>query len=255
MTFNINDFKAKINQYGGLARTSFFVVSIFEKNIDRPSNQYMPSGDLRFFCKSVNMPSINLAVTDFKPQGFGMAHTMPIGINSDPLSCIFILDSDHKVLSFFHEWIQRVVNYDLSGGAFSSVDDKYPYEIGYKKEYALDMEIRFYSTHDENAFYLCTLKDVYPTQIGSINLSWEENNSLASLPVSFSYSEIRMQAAITGSPAERFSRGTGYLQYLNTVGGYGQSIEQSGLPRSIQDAVNKFTTIKNDFARLKNLFK
>ncbi len=49
MTFNINDFKAKINQYGGLARTSFFVVSIFEKIIDRPSNQYMPSGDLRFF--------------------------------------------------------------------------------------------------------------------------------------------------------------------------------------------------------------
>jgi hypothetical protein len=255
MTFNISDFKSKVDQYGGLARTSFFVVSIFEKNIDRPSNEFMPSGDLRFFCKTVTLPGINLTVNEFRPQGFGLPQSIPLGMTSDSLNCVFMMDSDHKVLSFFHEWMQRVVNYDMSGGVFSSVDDTYPYEMGYKKEYALDMEIRFYSAHDPNSFYLCTLKDVYPTQIGGLTLSWEDNNSIANLSVNFSYSEIKMQGARTGIPTDRFARGTGYLQYLNTVGGYGQTIDQIGLPRTIQDAINKFTTIRNDFARLRNLFR
>jgi hypothetical protein len=255
MAFNINEFKAKMDQYGGPARTNLFVVSIFTNSIDRPTNQFMPDGDLRFFCQTATFPGINLTVTDYKPFTYGLKQSIPTGIEAEPVNCVFMLDSDHKVLSFFHEWMQRIVNYDVSAGNLSSVDNQFPYEINYKKEYTASMEIRFFSSDNPDNFYICTLNDVFPTQIGSLSLSWAENDQVATLPVNFSYSSMRMQAARVGTPTERLSRGTGYLQQMTSIGGLGQSIVQRILPTSVQDAINRFTTVSNTFDRLKSLFK
>jgi hypothetical protein len=255
MAFNVNEFKAKMNQYGGLARTSLFVVSIFDTSIDRPPSEYIPTKDLRFFCKTATLPGINLNVSEYRPNGFGMPQSIPMGMNNESLNCVFMLDSDHKVLSYFHEWMQKIINYDVSGGVFSSVGDKYPYELGYKKDYVVAMEIRFYSAHNPEESYVCTLKDVFPTQIGSINLSWEDNNSVATLPVNFSYSEIKMQSAATGIVTSQNARGTGYLQFLNSIGTIGQTIKQTSLPTSIQDAINRFTNVGSQLPRMNNFFR
>ncbi len=256
MSFNINDFKAKINQYGGLSRTSFFVVNIYENSIaNGPSSESMPTKDLRFFCKTVTMPGINLNVSEYRPNGFGLPQSIPIGMSSDTLNCVFMMDSNHRILSYFHEWIQKVVNFDLSSGPFSSIGDRLPYEIGYKKDYACNMEIVFYSAHDIDNFYTCTLKDVFPTQVGSINLSWEENNSVATLPVNFSYSEIKMQGTRPGNNSEVNSRGLGYLQFLNTLGTKGQTINPLSLPTTIQEAINRFTRVGAQLPRIENFFR
>lgn len=254
MTFNINDFKAKMDQYGGPARTNLFVVSLFSNSINRPSNQYIPNGDLRFFCKTATFPGINLTVMDYKPFTYGLKQSITTGMDAEPVNCVFMLDSNHRVLSFFHDWMQRIVNYDVSGGNLTSVDNQFPYEMNYKKEYVASMEIRYFSSDNPDNFYICTLEDVFPTQIGSLELSWEDNDSVASLPVNFSYSSMKMQAARTGTPTERFSRGTGYLQQMTSIGGLGQSIVQNRLPTSIQDAINTFTTVSNTFDRLNSLF-
>jgi hypothetical protein len=255
MTFNINEFKSKINQYGGLSRTSFFVVNILESSIDRPSSEFIPTKDLRFFCKTVTLPGVNLNVAEYRPNAFGLPQSIPIGMTNETLNCVFMLDSNHRVLSYFHEWMQKVVNFDTSGGAFSSVGDRFPYELGYKKDYAYNMEIVFYSAHDIEDFYTCTLTDVFPTQIGSINLSWEENNSVATLPVNFSYSAIKMRGTFRGTPTDPNSRGLGYLKFLNSIGTKGQTIQQQNLPTSIQDAINRFTKVGQQLPRINNLFR
>jgi hypothetical protein len=152
--------------------------------------------------------------------------------------------------------MQRVVNYSTAGGNFSSVNDQLPYELGYKDEYSCRMIITYYSTSESNRnFYEVVLDDVFPRTVGNIDLAWDNNNSFATLPVSFSYGKIRYTAESAGTPTSRFSRGTGLLDLITSIGSVGQTISQISRPTSIQDALDQFTRISTSINRIANIFR
>lgn len=249
--FNINEFKSTIDKYGGPARSSLFVVEIIKAPNE---NDGMSTSDLRFFCQTASTPGINFGVQDYTPNGFGLRQTIPMSVNPDQFNAVFMLDSDHMVLRFFHQWMQNVINYNYEDGAFSQVDNKLPYEIGYKEDFVATIVIKHYSTDSENSYYEYVLRDAFPTQISGVDTAWGDSDAFSTATVNFAYSHMSMTGIKRGSPTDRFARGTGYLDLINRVGTTGQVINQNSLPGSIQDAINSFTSINSGISGLKTGF-
>lgn len=252
MTFDINEFKSVVNAHGGFSRSNLFVVELFSSS---PTADTIPDRDIRFFCRTASIPGINVNVAEYYPDSFGIKQSMPLTFNSDPLNCVFMLDDDNRILEFFHRWMQATVNFDVSKSKFSARGgdpSHLPFEIGYKKEYALNMSIKKFSVHDRSKYYECILSDVFPTQISPIDLSWDSNDQIATMTVNFAYSEIKMAGTIT-SDYYNSDRGFGFLDFFFSIGQRGQAIQQLAQNTGLQGAVNRFTKTVNTFSAIGNL--
>jgi len=248
-----------MNKYGGPARKNLYVVEILNGPI---ASDGMSMRDLRFFCQTATIPGLNYSVVDYYPNAFGVKQSIPTAVQPDQFNAVFMLDSDHMALRFFHQWMQSVINYNYSDGAFSAVNDQLPYEIGYKRDFACNISIKHYSTDgsdESQKYYEYTLYDAFPTQVSGVDVSWADNDSFATATINFAYAHMSVTSSRTGSPVERFSRGTGFVDYINTLGTTGVMTRQGDLPVSIQDAVNAFTrygqiksNINNSFSQIKS---
>ncbi len=204
--FNINEFKSKVNEHGGPALNSLFVAEI--ARISEPGG--ILTNDLRFFCQSVSVPGINIEVMQYKPAGIGFPEFMPMSTSPDQLNCVFMLDSDHKIITFFHKWMNSIINVGGDRGIiplrepFSSRGSGIePKEINYKNEYTTSMVVKHYSAFGNSneipGFYEYRFEGVFPTQIGPLQLSWSDT-SLSTSTVNFSYSRILHQGFQRASP-------------------------------------------------------
>ena len=220
--FSPNQFFSKLSQYGGVDKTNLFMI-----DIERYSSDEYSSSDLKFFCKTSSIPGIDFSTTEYKPQSYGMSISLPTGVSNPGLSCIFILDSANYVLSFFHNWAQKVLNYDTSQGMLTTVDGKLPYEIGYlrgSRGYGSTMTITKFNPYEGDILYSATIHDAYPINIGSIGLSWDDQNQYSSLPVSFAYSSISFTGSKSGTTSGNLNRSQGNIQYLSSLRRKGQTI-------------------------------
>lgn len=220
--FSPNQFFSKLTQYGGVDRTNLFMVSI-----DPYSDNIESAPDLRFFCKTAQIPGIDFSTSEYKPQGYGMGISLPTGVTNPGFTSMFILDSDNFVLSYFHRWAQKVLNYDASYGMLASTDGKLPYEIGYLRGptgYGSTLTLTKFNPYDGEVFYQTVLHDVYPINIGSVSLTWEEQNTYSTLPVSFAYSSIAFTGSKAGTTDGYLNRAKGNVNYLSSLRRKGQTI-------------------------------
>lgn len=201
MPFNINEFSSKIGEYGGLARPNAFEVEFTPMRVNgfpntiQSRNPTLANLNTKFLCQTVTFPSLIIETFEYRPNNNDISQSMPQAIGHGDLECVFMVDDQHKMAEFFHTWFRLVTNY-----SDSTFGDQMQYELGYKSDYACGMSIRMFSRSPVqggggvgNSFYQCYLKDVFPVQIGSINLEWAMNDSYMTLPVSFSYSSYTMQ--------------------------------------------------------------
>lgn len=236
---NINEFKANLNRYDGIAKGNLFHVIIHGK--DRGG---LRIGDLHTFCKATTMPGINLRTFENTPMNYGMPQAMPYGITSEPLNCTFFLDSNHAVLGFFHAWMQEIINYDVERPNMT-VNGMGSYELGYMEDYATTMEIWFYSSQNNGRKYVARFYDVFPTNVTSLSLAWDDNDTYVSMPVQFSYSGMSLQAATSGSGFDVLDR---YREGLrNAYFQPGRTMHTNdSLSSPIRDFVNLETVIKQE---------
>lgn len=274
MAFNINEFKSVMDKYGGPAKNNLFVVNL-NPSIGQTTSggrglrkvDYIPFKDLTFFCQNVNLPAVNVNVFAHQSNSIGIAQNMPINLSTPSVNATFMLDSEHRVISFFHSWMQEIINYDTNGGRLSTVNgDHMPYEIGYKDDYSCVMEIDHYKTTAgglytagrpeelDTEIYHYRLEGVYPTEVSGRNLSWIPDDTVATLGVNFTASKFSFTGSTTGVLNSNLSRGNGVIEVLNSIGYKGQTVQQNNLPTSIQDIINTYTTVKNDFGAIKNTF-
>jgi hypothetical protein len=251
MAFRVSEFKAQMDWFGGPARGSLFEVQISNFPL---VNTRANSRDLTFFCKNAIIPGMIFSTATYEAPG-QFRKIMPMTWNSEPVQTIFLLDSDHQVLSFFHSWAQNIVNYGTTAGAFSEVNGMLPFEIGYKDEYSARITIRQYSTnyHQTGQYYEVILDKAFPIIIGDVDLAWENNDQFSVLPVSFQYDRIQYSGEKIGNPTARFGRGNGLLDLINSIGSIGQVIGQNLIPTSIQDAVNRYTRVTNAFDNISRI--
>ena len=253
MTFNINEFKSVMNKYGGPAKSNLFVVGLFWAGKPKGSTssgrktEYVSQEDIRFFCKEVSMPSLNLGTFSYQANSIGIAQTMPTSLSTPTINATFMLDSDHKIISFFHSWMQEIINYSRQNGLLSSLNgDHMPYEIGYKDDYTCIMEIDHYKTNGrgtiDDEVYKYTFEGVYPTEVGGKVLSWAPDDAVSTVTVNFTASSFRFTSTRAGNINSNLSRGNGVIDPLLSVGYRGQTVQQRDLPINVQDAINAFTT-------------
>jgi hypothetical protein len=201
--FNISEFKSVMNKHGGPARTSLFEVVISDNSIDGTpiGGSGITKSDLRFFCQSVSVPGVNLETTPYKPSGVGFSESMVMNSSPDALNCVFLLDSNHRVLTFFHNWITSVSN--VSGRGGTNARGLPMHQIEYKSSYAAtSMTVRHYSTHDPFNAYEFRYLEVYPTQVSTLELAWSQKDTPATITVNFSYSKLDYQ----GFSSQSFGR-------------------------------------------------
>jgi hypothetical protein len=257
--FNINEFKSVMNKYGGPAKSNLFVVTLVPNGNQGRKEAFISKNDLRFFCGDVAIPALNINSATYVPNTIGITESMPLNLTSISINTGFMLDSEHRVISFFHSWMQEIINYNsVNNGYLSQISgDHLPYEIGYKEDYVCDMEISHFKTDTDGKLenpYIYYFKNVFPTEVGGKTFSWLPNDSIQMVSINFSASAMSFSGSNPGTIVSDLSRGNGTLEFLNSVGFRGQTTQQRDLPTSIQDAINAFTTVRNDFRSIRNTF-
>lgn len=251
MAFNVSEFSAQINKHG-LAQSNLFILRITLPASLRFLEEELGTNTLTFLCRSVDLPALGVETLDFRSRGFGPAEKRPIGMNFDPLQAIFMVDSNYGVLKFFHRWMQEIVNFDVEAGYTSSSPSALlPYEFGYKDDYECTVEVIMYSGPSQDRFYTYKFGKAFPITIGNIQEAWENSAELTTLPITFSYSELKVDGTERGVVADQVNRGNSIFGYLSSLNTFGQAVNGLSLPRSIQDAVNQYTNVKTILGSLR----
>lgn len=196
MAFSIQDFSAKVNSLG-LAETNKFYA-----NFTLPPGVGDLSGeDMSIMCRSAAIPNMRVETADFRPLGIGTATRMPTRFQYEPVSVVFYVDSEYRVLKTFHSWMQKIVNYDKQGGPNSTSGGLRVFEFGFRDEYSGAMELRMFSQNiDDNRYaYNYRFQNLYPTNVGDITLAWENAAEVMLLPVTFTYDDMIVDGASAGT--------------------------------------------------------
>lgn len=239
MAFNVSEFRSQING-SGLAKTNLFFVTITLPDGLRFIEQRIGTNQLRFLCKTVDLPELNIQVAEIKNKGYGPVQYSPTDLQYPALSTVFMVDGDYGVLKFFHRWMQEIVNYDISGGYLSANGNLSPYEFGYKEDYIGTVDVFMYSASREK-FYNYKFGKAFPVTIGNITASWENNDELLNLPITFMYDELTVDGADRGNVSSISNIGAGALESY-----FGRSIIGQAIPAfsSVNNLIEQFTDAK-----------
>lgn len=253
MSFNIADFNSKLAKHGVAKNNLFFArinipQALINEFVDLPVTR-----DLEFYCKSVTLPELDIVTGEVQPQGFGPTVRRPQGMNFPIVPASFMVDSDFGIMKFFHRWTQSIINYDKSGGNFGSVNGALPFELGYKSEYATTMDVAVFSQNTKRVEYVYKFSGVYPINVGNVSPSWENNGEVLTLPVGFTYDELK----VTGSKSGRVESDTPgsttgrMLRWFNTINQTVNAIESFRKPTDIQDSINNLQTVNTIYNSFK----
>jgi hypothetical protein len=262
MSFSISKFKSTMDKYGGPAKANLFEVTIAKYK--ETNSAIDPSTEFSFFCNRVNFPGIGVETSSMTNVA-QLPTTFPLSMSSAPINATFMIDSNHEMLSFFHNWIQRVMNYSTKGGAYGAVEDfedggigMLPYELGYKDEYGCRMSIKHYSTESfgkNDKFYEVVLDNAWPYQVSDMSMDWALNDQFLTIDVTFAYDRIHYSGDRQGNPSNRIQGGL--LDTLSDLANFvdvTKSTLSSGKPTSIQDAINKLSRVRNSYNNIDAFF-
>lgn len=245
MAFSINEFTSKIHRYG-LTKSNLFHVQITTPiclRDDYSTDFY--TRDLQFFCRTAEVPDMNVDTTPVFTQGTGVASHRPNGFTFSPFNTVFMVDSEFRVKHFFHRWMQCIYNFN-NDNPLSEVNGALPYEIGYANEYKTTVTVTQFSTNSEDDFYTYNFYNAFPRTIGTISSQWEDQNTLMTLPVSWNYDNMAVLGATPGQGMS--SRATNQSRIISEMAL--DNISQFRTILDIQNAVDRITTVSKSIKRI-----
>ena len=160
--FNISNFLSEI-QKTGVLHTNKFMVDILSGNSD-----LVKSINLR--AENVNIPGVNLDITQVKRYGIGPFQKIATGIIFPDVSISFIDDSVNTVWKYLYQWFNGIFQY-------TGNSNKPLYTFSYKDNYVADILIHIYS-NDGTEVTRINLKEAFPTILGDVSMGWSNNNQI-----------------------------------------------------------------------------
>lgn len=271
--FNLNEFKANITKFNGIAKTSYFLVNIynqygyaidgekkftFERAFGNDKLKTESMKIMSFFCEATNLPGLRFEVGSTRRYGIGPNIKTPISVEYPDLSLSFLGDNQGNINGFFRHWMNTVmlnnfegpVNADSTdqemnvgtGGTFAfrkqqEIFRKAPYQFEYKNLYQMIIEVSLFDP-DSRRFETRTFLECYPLAVGDISLAWINQDSFMRIPVTIGYS--RYYTSSENYPAPRASQAGNLtlLQKLIKVGTVAQTLSTLKKPRGVADVIN-----------------
>lgn len=183
MAFNIYDMLGALDDSGGFTKASKFLVEIYPP---QSLNSLGSNPNVFFLCDSANLPGISLSTDDVQVTGYGISEKRPRSAEFGPVNLSFFCDSNTKVFSFFHRWLQSIYNFNLDTAPSGTAGGLPMNTFAYPKEYYGVVNISHFDDTGEQIIQY-TLNDAFPTAVGDIPLDWGLTDQLIKIPVSFVY--------------------------------------------------------------------
>ncbi len=230
--FDIEEFKSAIGTRGVLP-TNLFLVTItppLSSEISTAMNrETLDSRSLSFFCMKTSLPGVDLALEANMPLGTGPVENFPHRAIFTDIELQFIGDAKGQILSFFHNWLNTIVNFDDR-----RANDKF-YRVAYKDSYVCNINITVFD-HQSDKILEYRLLDAFPYRINQIDMDWNNTNSMMNIGVNFQYKTWASDRIPISDAASSF--GLSNIQKLMKLGTIAQTISAIKRPQSVGDAIN-----------------
>jgi hypothetical protein len=222
--FSINEFRSNVLNKGILKNNLYLVRFQFGK---------FPE-ELVFYTNSVQIPAADLATADIRRYGYGPLERVPYRPIFNDMTMDFYTEASSKsALEVMMKKISGTANF-MNYKDFAT-DSTNPYEVAYKNDISFDIEVYIYNENTEKIITY-NFRECFARQVGSIQLSWESENSLLKTNVGFSFTDfsVNMEDAVKSDNINKLSP----LQKILQLGTIAQTISAIKRPQSVGDAIN-----------------
>jgi hypothetical protein len=183
MAFNINEFRGKL-QRGG-ARNN-----LFEVLIPAPANIVtgLNVEQLSFMCKASSLPASRIG--QIAAPYFGRTVNLGGDREFDPWSITIINDETFDLRNAMELWQSSIASYETADDAQringASANPNSYVSSGFVKQYGKDGTV----------VKEVKLINIFPTEIGAIELAWDSNNQIEEFEVIFALDYITSSSQI-----------------------------------------------------------
>ena len=188
---------------------------------------------LSYLCNTASLPGITFQGIPVKRQAIGPEEFFPLAPTYEDVQLGFLVDGAGKVLQFFHQWMQNIVNVNPD----NPIKGAYPWEVYYRDNYAIDIDI-YWLNETGDAIIGVTLREAFPISMGSVALSWMDNDSVAQLPITFKYKSWTSTLFDTSGSGLEPDRGSSILKMLAQAGTVAALVSSMKRPTTIGQFVN-----------------
>lgn len=186
--FNISDFRTSMNSAGVLRSHSYMIMIN-----PPPSLSSYDTSQLTLRCDSVNMPGINFMTQDgIYRYGYGPAEIMPYNVMFTPVTMSLMVDRAASQYTFFNLWMNSIFDMNMQGGILGGSESSSPYEVAYKEDYAVTMNMFVYNETADKVIEL-TFQEAYPLLMQDTPLAWGEQQNIIRLQISMAYKTFYMK--------------------------------------------------------------
>lgn len=179
--FDISEFRSEIHTKGVLQNNRFVCVFSVPKKL---KEKYKGGEDfLTLRCETVTIPGQNFFTQDVKRYGYGQIERKPYLPAFNPMKMVFVADRSAKIIKFFEDWAQSMVNHNVD---VANNEDK-SYLVGYKEDYICPVLQIFVYDENNKLVFNTQAFDCFPITISEYDVSWTSQNDLIRLSVSMQF--------------------------------------------------------------------
>lgn len=196
--FNIAQFLSHVNKTGVMRNNKFLIRIPTPRGLigDSEFDSLVNTARyLEFWAESSSLPGATLSIHSIMRYGYGAVEKKPTGPAFTDQSTAFIADANAAIWSYFYKWLNMITNFNLSHGIVNQGSIKTgqvsgisldPYELSYKSEYAVDIEITLFDDNGQEKM-TTVLREAFPIHLGDLPLNWADNNSYMKIPLVFTF--------------------------------------------------------------------
>lgn len=183
MTFNVNTFRGKL--VGGGARPNLFRVII---NTPAGASVGLNSEQLSFMCKAASLPGSQ--INPIEVYYFGRPIKVAGERQFQDWQVSVINDESFDLRDAFERWQSAMASYATTGGKKTGLG-----ATANPSSYTVNGQVIQYGK-DGEIIKTVNLINMFPTSVGDISLSWDNNQQIEEFAVNFSIDYFTSNSAI-----------------------------------------------------------
>lgn len=193
MAFNISEFMSEISQYGVSKTSQYDVLITFPTAMSTLRiNGVTPLDTVRrlhFRAEEVRIPGISIMTSDNNIYGPGPFQKNAYNVAFTEIPIVFLADKTGEIYKFFYAWMNLIFDFAGPGGNVNS--DNASYGVAYKSNITSTIIIRVFDPNGKEQIKL-TMFDAYPVSMNEIPMSWNQQNELMKIAMSFTFSHWKL---------------------------------------------------------------